>query len=396
MNINILYLHQYFKTPNDAGGTRSYWVAKNLKDSGYNVTVITSSNTYSGEKIINGIRVIYLKISYDQKFSLLKRFVSFFLFSFFSILKIYKLKKPNLIIATSTPLSIGIPALYFKLFFNIPYIFEVRDLWPDVPINMGAIKNKYLIYFSKLLEKIIYKKAIHIIALSPGMKMGIIKYVNENKISMIPNFSNNDLYYPRDKNLLLINKFKLNIKSFKVIYFGSMGIANDIDIIINTAKLFENDINVEFIFAGDGSERTKAKNKCSLLGINNVKFLGKIPMIDLPELINLCDISIVTFKDIPILSTNSPNKFFDSLASGKPILLNSNGWTKDIIEKNECGFYFDSKDKYSLYKLINNLKNNDKLLSLMSCNSKKIALNYYDKTILTNDFLKIVKKVIPN
>jgi glycosyltransferase involved in cell wall biosynthesis len=226
------------------------------------------------------------------------------------------------------------------------------------------------------------------------MQNGVSKYISNDKISIIPNFSNNDIYFPRKKNLSLNDKYNLVNDSFKIIYFGSMGIANGIDIIINTAKLFENDINVEFIFVGDGSEKTKAMNKCSLLGIKNVQFLGKIPMIDLPELINLCDISIVTFKDIPILSTNSPNKFFDSLASGKPILLNSNGWTKDIIEKNKCGFYFDSKDKYALFNLINDLKHNNKLLSLMSRNSKNIALKYFDKTILINKFSKIVQNIL--
>jgi len=391
---NIVYLHQYFLTPDDAGGTRSYWITKKLIKEGYNITVITSSNLYKGEKNINGIKIIYLKIPYDQKYSLLKRFVSFMKFSFFSLIEISKLRKIDLIIATSTPLTIGIPALFFKLFYKIPYIFEVRDLWPDVPIEMGAIKNRILIFLIKKYEIYIYKKSEHVVTLSPGMQNGVSKYISNDKISIIPNFSNNDIYFPRKKNLSLNDKYNLVNDSFKIIYFGSMGIANDIDIIINSAILFENDLNIEFIFAGDGSEKTKAINKCVLHGIKNVKFLGKIPMIDLAELINLCDISIVTFKDIPILYTNSPNKFFDSLAAGKPILLNSNGWTKDIIEKNKCGFYFDPQDYYSLYNLIINLRNNDVLLSSMSINSKNIALKYFDKTILTNKFSKIVQNIL--
>jgi glycosyltransferase involved in cell wall biosynthesis len=392
MSKKIFYIHQYFVTPNDAGGTRSYWIAKSLINKGFHVTVITSSNKYSGEKEIDGIRIIYLKISYNQKFSLFKRFKSFLKFSFFSILTIYKYKRPNLIIATSTPLSIGIPALYFKLFHKVNYVFEVRDLWPDVPIAMGAIKNKFLIYLTKKFEKYIYINALHIVALSPEMKNGILKYVKNNKVTMIPNFSNNDLYFPRAKNISLYKKFNIIESSFKILYFGSMGIANDINVIIDCAILFKNDINFEFIFAGNGSEKTKAINKCTSLGIKNVKFLGNIPMIDLPELVNLCDISLVTFKDIPILYSNSPNKFFDSLAAGKPILLNSNGWTREIVENNNCGFYFNSNKPENLFNIINYLKNNPGLIDEMSNNSKNLALLNYDKNILTSIFSDIIYK----
>jgi glycosyltransferase involved in cell wall biosynthesis len=201
--MKILYLHQYFKTPDEPGGTRSYWIAKELIKNGYQVTMITSSLKFSEEirKIyIDGIEVIYIRVDYEQSMNPMKRVNAFLKFMFRSLIIAIKQKNVDLVIATSTPLTIGIPALILKWFKNIPFIFEVRDLWPEAPIQLGIIKNRWLILAAHFLEKTIYKNASHVIALSPGMQEGVLKYLNKEKVTMIPNMAKIDIFWPREKN----------------------------------------------------------------------------------------------------------------------------------------------------------------------------------------------------
>jgi len=395
---HILYIHQYFKTPKEPGGTRSYWISKALIDKGFDVTIITASSTIKVPKskvVIDGINVIYLKVPYDQKMSVFKRLKSFFLFMLKSLAASLNIKGIDLVLATSTPLTVGFPALILKLFKGKKFIFEVRDLWPEVPIQMGALNNKYLIYLAKLFEKIIYKNAIHIVALSPGMADGVLKYECGEKVTIIPNMAKIKEFWPRNKNYDLMIKFCLNKDSFKILHFGALGEANGAMNIIKGAQFFKNDSEVEFVFIGGGSKEYELIEYCKENNLDNIHFLGKFPMEEVSEIVNFCDVSVVSFKDIPILYTNSPNKLFDSLSAGKPIIVNSAGWTKELVENNNCGFYVDPLKPSELKERIVLLKNDPKLRELMGQNSRSLAVDKYDKSILCKQFVEVVNQVFP-
>jgi glycosyltransferase involved in cell wall biosynthesis len=394
--MKILYIHQYFKTPLEPGGTRSYWIAQELIKEGHNVTMLTTSSKIDGKvekKYIDGINVIYLKVPYNQKMSIFKRLISFFSFMFKSSFYSLKEKEVDLVIATSTPLTVGFPALILKKIKGVPFVFEVRDLWPEVPIQMGAINNKFIRNLAISYEKIIYKNARHIIALSPGMEKGVLKYEKQDKVSMIPNMAKIDEFYPREKNLQLISKLGLKKDSFKLIHFGSLGIANGIDSIIESAILLKNDLDVEFIFIGGGSTEEVIKAKCKNNGLNNIHFLGRYAMKKTSEIVNFCDVSLISFLDLPILYTNSPNKLFDSLSAGKPLILNSAGWTKDLVEEYECGFYVNPSNPEDLVEKINYFIKNKNKLVVMGNNSRSLAENKYDKTILCSQFLEVISSL---
>lgn len=395
---NILYIHQYFKTPKEPGGTRSYWFALALVKEGYNVTMLTTTSSATRNNIervvIDGINVIYLKVPYEQKMSIFKRFFSFFIFMLKSTYYAFLEKKIDIVFATSTPLSVGFPALLLNKFKKIPYVFEVRDLWPEVPIQMGAINNKIIKSLLILLEKLIYKNAEHIITLSPGMAKGVLKYEFPEKVSMIPNMSKIDLFWPREKNFDLMKKLGLNAKSFKLIHFGSLGIANGASNIVESAKHLKNNDDFEFIFVGGGSTENELKDLCKLFNLENVHFLGEFPLDKTSEIVNFCDVSIISFLDLPILATNSPNKLFDSLSAAKPIIVNSSGWTKDLVEKHSCGFYVNPNDPYELVHRLKEFKDNTSAMKSMSENSRVLAETVYDKSILCNKFLKVINKVV--
>lgn len=396
--MNILYIHQYFKTPREPGATRIYFLVEQLIKDGHNVTVITQKKTgdIAREIVhIDGIKIVNLKNAYSNDMSIPMRIKSFFLFMYKSTIEAFRHKEIDLVIATSTPLSVGLPAVLLKKFKKIPFIFEVRDLWPEVPIQMGGLKNPIGKSMAIWFEKTIYKNAIHIVTLSPGMYQGVVKYVSPNKVSMIPNMAKIDRFWPREKNIEIIQNLKLLTESFKVIHFGTMGLANGLLYLMEAAKIAsdEGNMDIDFVFLGEGNAKTQLERFAQKHQLKNVFLYERVPMAMTSEIVNICDVSMVAFLNIPILNTNSPNKLFDSLSAGKPIIVNSNGWTKDMVEEHHCGAYVDPENPREFYDLLISWKNNPALLEVMGQNARKLAVEKYDKSFLTKQFSDIVSSL---
>ena len=391
--MRILYIHQYFKTPEESAATRSYWISKELIKRGHQVVMITSSNPDKGGiKDVNGIEVHYIPNGYSNYMSKVKKVKSFAAFMYKAIREGSKQKNIDMVFATSTPLSIGAVALWLKKFKRMPYVFEVRDLWPEFPIQIGAVRNKYLIKLLRKFERSIYKNSEHVVALSPGMEEGVIAAgTPENKVSMVPNMSKPDCFYRHAKDDETAKKFGIDLSKFNVIHFGSMGVANGLEYVIDVATNLQDD-NVDVIFMGAGATEPKLKQLVKERNLENVKFLGRHPMATVMEVVNCCDLSVVSFKDLPILATNSPNKLFDSLSAGIPIAVNSAGWTKDLVEKGDCGFYASVKDPKAFADKIREVKDNKELLDRWGKNARRLSETKYDKNILCPQIAEVIEK----
>ncbi len=397
--MNILYIHQYFYTPQEPGATRSYWIARELVRRGHNVTMICSTNNNHPEACeidIDGIRVIYVKNDYSNYMSAYRKVWSFVNFIRLAIKVGAKQKDVDLMYATSTPLTVGYIAMRLKAKKKWPYVFEVRDLWPEFPIQIGAIKNKMAIKFLCRLERNIYEKSEHVVALSPGMKDGVLKAgTPEEKCSMIPNMSKPDKFFPHEPNMEVANKFGIDINKFNVIHFGSMGRANGLNYITDAAKILQDGgyEDVCFVFMGDGATCPELKKQAEEQGLRNVLFLGNHPMETVAEVVNLCDASITTFLNLPILQTNSPNKLFDSLSAGKPIIVNSAGWTKDLVEKDDCGFYVDPERPEELAEKLLQYKDDKETLQRWGENARKLSIEVFDKDLLSAKVADVLDNV---
>ena len=395
--MKILYIHQYFVTPNEPGGTRSYWIAKELVRRGHHVTMITSSNKRHepGRVNIDGIDVVYVKNpAYDNYMSTLKKVWAFVAFIRNAIKAGAKEKGVDIVFATSTPLTIGAVALWLKRSKKWRYVFEVRDLWPEFPIEIGAIKNKLAIWGLRKFEKRIYDKSEHVVALSPGMKEGVMKAgTPEEKVSMIPNMAKPDKFFPHEPNLEIAKQFGIDLTRFNVIHFGSMGRANGLQYIIEAAKCLRDkgDDSIRFLFMGFGATEPVIKKLAEEYKLKNVQFLGSHPMDIVAEVVNCCDASITTFLNLPVLKTNSPNKLFDSLSAGKPIIVNSAGWTKDMVEKDDCGFYVNAEKPCELADKLIQHKDDAATLKRWSENARKLSVEVYDKDILVGKVADVLE-----
>ncbi len=395
--MKIIYIHQYFRKPTESGGTRSYWIAKELIKKNHDVLVISTKNNMDSSKkheVVDGIKILYLNVPYSNNLSIIARAKSFLSFMFMSSYYLLKEKNVDAVFATSTPLTVGFPALIGKWFKKIPYTFEVRDLWPEVPIQMGALKNKLLIKLAVGFEKTIYKNANHIIALSPGMEKGVLKFIKDHtKVSMIPNMSKIDEFFPRPVSDQQKTNLGLNPQKFNCIHFGAMGRANGLEHLFEAAKYAKdnNITTIDFVFLGEGAMFETFKKYVNDNELENVKFLGTKGLIEVSEIVNACDVSLVSFANIEILKTNSPNKLFDSLSAGKPIIVNSAGWTKTMIEDNNCGFYADINSPQQLVEKIQILEQDKDLYNSFSINSRQLAETKYDKSILVPQVVKVIE-----
>lgn len=388
--MKILYIHQYFKTPEEGGSIRSYYLAKGLVDNNYDVEMITAHNDREYMiRDVEGIRVHYLPVPYDNSFGFLKRILAFVKFIWLACKLASKLEKPDICYAMSTPLTVGIIPLWLKYKHNIPYYFEIGDLWPEAPIQMGYIKNSILKYLLFAFERRIYKNADKIIALSPGIRDSIESVVPEKDVYMIPNMADCSFFDMESKEARFEALFDVKDK-FVITYIGAAGKANHLEYLLKAAISCQtNRSPVAFLVAAYGSELDKIKRIAKDKKINNVQFLPYQSKNDLKKLLNVTDAVYISYANFPVLQTGSPNKFFDGLAAGKMIILNTGGWLREITELNKCGFYYDPKSpEVFIKKLTPFLKDSNMLFSYQK-NARNIAEQYYSKELQIQKLLKV-------
>lgn len=400
----IIYIHQYYRRPDEPGTSRSHWIAKYLANKGYEVVMITQKNSFNSENrnapLIERVncddfQVIYIRNSYSNEFSIIRRLFSFIYFTVLSTYFALKEKNVSLLIASSTPISVGVPAFARRLLKKTPYIFEVRDLWPEIPIEMGVIKNDTIIKFSKKYIRSVYGNASHIIALSPGMKDGILEYKPSLNVTMIPNMSKIDFFSPGETDQSLNKELGLSETSFKVIHFGTMGNVNGLENYVESALLAKNKqyTDIDFILVGSGKFKHHFREFQKKNQIENLRIYDRMPLEKISRLVTNCDVSYIGVTKYKILEDNSANKFFDSLAAGKPIIINFGGWLEEIIVKEECGLRVDNTNPASLLNALLYLKENEQERIKMGKNGRNLAIERYDKEILCEDFYNIVRSI---
>lgn len=388
--VKVLVLHQFYNTPQSGGALRSYYLAKALAEKGIKPVVLTTHN-HPEIKVTHeeGIEAHYLPITYNNRFGFFKRIYSFLKFVLHTVNYAGRFKDVQICYAISTPLTTGLAALWIKFRYKISFHFEVGDLWPDAPIQLGIIKNPVLKYALYSLEKIIYQKAISVVALSPSIKEAIEKKVHAKTIHVITNMADTGFYKSEKKTDVLEKKYGVENK-FVISYIGTLGIANGLDSMIDYARIsHKNALPIQFIICGEGAERDRIQKIISQLKLSNVSLLPFQNRDGVREVMNVTDAMLVCFKNLPVLETGSPNKFFDGLAAGKLMILNFKGWLKDEIEKNRCGAFVDPHDPETFITKIKPFITNRDLLSEYQDNARKLAEAKYSRKLLSVKFQKI-------
>lgn len=397
--MRIIYLHQYFNTPDMPGSVRSYELASKLVKSGHEVHMITLKQGSSQQlqkrfSIENGINVYWLPVKYSHKMGFLKRVISFLIFSVYAVKQALKINS-DLIFATSTPLTVAIPALIVKKLRGLPLVFEVRDLWPAIPIALGEIKTPLLIYLSKCLECVVYKASKQIIALSPGMASGIHSTgILKEKITIIPNTAELKRFsVPHQIGEKFRNKHTWIKNRPLVVYTGSLGRINGASYLVDMAKAMRSIYpDVRFLLAGDGREKNVVISYAKRMGVyeKTMFFIPPVSKQELPTLLSAATVCMSVIIPVPELEHNSANKFFDALAAGRPMIINYGGWQKIILENHRAGLVLPSKDTDKAARMLAELLNNQDKLKTMNRAALDTA-RQFDLDILANKFLLTIE-----
>lgn len=379
--MRIIYLHQYFNSPSMSGGSRSYQMAKRLVGWGHEVHMITSSKKIGAKRIelIDGINVHWIPESYSNAMEYSDRLRAFFSFAF-KATKECKGLQADIVFATSTPLTIILPAFYISKVLKIPYVFEVRDLWPQLPIAIGALKNPIVKWLAKKVEIFAYRNAKHVIALSPGMAEGVLPF-NPN-ITVIPNSSDiHEFRYDEAKEKMFRKKYpELGNANFGL-YAGTFGLINGVDYLVDLAvELKEKAPNFKIVAIGQGYEWAKVKEYAELQGVlgKNLFIYSALPKIDIVNAFSAASFGFSLFIELEEMEANSANKFFDTLAASIPALINYGGWQKELLRTTNSGLVLDRDVKLAAFQICEIL-NDKKRYEDMAANAGRLASKQFDR-----------------
>jgi glycosyltransferase involved in cell wall biosynthesis len=303
--------------------------------------------------------------------------------------------RPDVVYATSPPLTMALPAIAAARRHGAPLVFEVRDLWPEAPIQMGALRNPIAQRTARALERLVYRSAAHVIALSPGMRDGILASgVTEDRVTLIPNASDLELFSPEVDGSESRQRLGLGDR-FVCSYFGTMGEANDLTQVVEAAALMRErgEDGVVFVLHGDGKRRPELEELAKARGADNVVFSDPVPdKGSVARLAAASDACMTIYKDVPILATCSPNKLFDTFAAGRAAIVNTDGWLRELVEGNDAGVYVRPGDAEDLARRVGELRDDPEVARRYGENARRLAESEFGRDRLAQRALDVLER----
>ena len=396
--MHILYLHQFFTTREGTGGTRSYEFARHLAHAGHDVTMVTAARGETPRRYdVDGFAVIEVKggspdyvRATAQSFG--RRIAGMGGFAAAATAASVRLPRPDVVFATSPALTVAVPGLLASRRHRAPLVFEVRDLWPRAPIEMGALRNPAARALARGLEKAAYRGAAHVVALSPGMRDGVVEAgVDPGRVTLIPNAADLDLFTPGVDPGDMADRFG---DDFVCSYFGTMGEANDLDQVVRAATVLADrgEQGVTFALMGDGKRRPALEEEVRRRGLPNVVLLPAGDKAAAARLAAASHACLTVFKDVPVLATNSPNKLFDTFAAGRAAIVNTDGWQRELVEENEAGVYVRPADAEDLAARVLALRDDPELTATMGANARRLAEAQFDRRDLAEQLRVVLEE----
>lgn len=398
--MRIAYIHQYFGTTKGSWSTRPYEFGKRWVKAGHQVTIITApyyksdivTSKYMDRQIIDGMDVLVINAPDSNLYTKFKRVWNALRFAVTCSWLVVR-GRFDVVIASSGPITVGIPGIVAKFFSSSKFIFEVRDLWPEGGVQMGLFKGKWQIQMAYWFESFCYRKSDAIVALSQGMCDYIQKKVKHKSVVVIPNSSDTNLF--DSSNPLLPNLPIHLIGKRYFIYIGSLGLMDACDEILYGFAKIKNRHDLAVVFIGEGSCRTELQDLANTLGISEmVHFVGLLPKRELSPWLCNAIASFVVFKAYPVLGTSSPNKLFDSFAAGLPIIQNTKGWISDLIDESKCGINVISGDANSMSNAIIRLADDKTFREQASVESLHLGQTHYNRDRLFQKYMDTVNSIV--
>lgn len=397
--MRLLYFHQHFATPQGATGTRSYEFARALFARGHQVTMVCGAHQLSGldlpydagrgwhRGLVDGIDVISLPLAYSNQDSLLRRGLAYVRFALRSVRLALELDY-DLVFATSTPITAVIPGLAAKWLRGKPFVFEIRDLWPELPRALG-LRNPFVLGGMSLLEFLGYRSADACVGLSPGIVDGIRSRSDARlPVAMIPNGCDLEVFHPAKRARLTLPG--VGPDDFVAGFTGAHGVANGLDALLDVASELKRrgDTRVKLVFIGDGKEKERLAAKAVELGLTNCLFFPPVPKAELGAITASLDCGLMVLKDIPAFYRGtSPNKFFDYVAAGLPVVNNYPGWLAGLIEEHRCGVVVPPRNVEAFADALQRLAADPAACRAMGAAARALAEKEFARPLLADRFI---------
>lgn len=405
--MKVIYFAEHFNTPVTGGGMRPYQMAKRLIAAGHEVTMVcggdykrlgleptSKKNIYRGD--VDGIDVLQISLPYSNNDSVAKRAITFLKFARKAMGVALK-EDYDLLFATSTPLTDGLPGIVAKWFRGKKFVFEVRDLWPELPKALG-MKNPLFLLGMSILEKRSYHAADGCIGLSPGICDGIRRRSQKGKpISMVPNGCDLDLFSPSNNKPEVIPGVKPN--DTVAVFTGAHGIANGLDAVLDMATVLKTRKrgDIKIVFVGEGNKKAHLKERAHQEDLENCLFLDKMPKKELNEVMERADIGLMVLANVPAFYYGtSPNKFFDYIASGLPVVNNYPGWLADLINENHCGIVVEPEKPVLFADAVIKLADHPELRDEYGKNGRALAEREFARDLLGAKFVSFLEQTYQN
>lgn len=397
--MHILYFHQHFSTPRGATGIRSYEMARRLVQRGHRVTMVCGSyrlgsTGLSGafrrgrrHGVVDGIAVIEFDLSYGNTDGIAKRSATFMRYALGAV-GIALTQRYDLLFATTTPLTAGLPGIAARWLRNKPFVFEVRDLWPELPRAMGAIRNPFLLRALSVLEWVSYRSAVRCVALSPGIADGIVRRgVARARIATVPNGCDIEIFRSdapawRPKGI--------RPDDLLAVFTGTHGDANGLDAVLDTAAVLKRRGrgDIRLLLVGEGKRKAELVERAARDGLHNVQFHPPVDKHKLAELLAGADLGLQILANVPAFyDGTSPNKFFDYIAAGLPVLNTYPGWLAQLIGEADCGFVVPPDDPAAFADALEAAADDRVALAAMGVRAAALGRARFDRALLAKQWI---------
>jgi glycosyltransferase involved in cell wall biosynthesis len=405
--MRVLYFDPKFATPRLHAPTRAYSFGRYLVERGDEVTVValdrrsleqgrsapTNGRLFDRETV-DGIDVVWVKIPYAQRFSKWQRLLSYGGYAVGAALAAARVPRPDVVYASSSPLTVGIDGLVLARTRRVPFVFEILDVWPDVPVALGFLTNRAEIAAAEWLERTLYRGAERVVVSSESAgELLARKGVDPGKIVFIPNVADVELFRSAAPDDGFFAELGLAGK-FVAVYTGAMGKANGVHQLAEAAHTLQalGDDRVAIVALGNGTGRAELEREARTLP--NLFVSSPVPREKIADVISAADATITIYAPYEALETCSPNKFFDSLAAGKAVVVNTDGWLRRLAEENRAGIYVPAGDGKALAEALLQLARQPELAAELGRNGRELAEREFERELLAARFRQTVHEVV--
>ena len=403
--MHILLIHQAFVGLDEAGGTRHIEMAHQLASHGHKVTIITGTTSYLtgvkrqpglGWKLIRqtepGITVIHTWSYAALHKGFLHRLVSFFSFMMSSFLAGLQVRCVDVVWGTSPPIFQAFSAWLLSFLKRRPFLFEVRDLWPDFAVAMGVLKNPLLIRLSKWLERFLYRHAERVVVNSPGYVQHV-KIHGAREVALVPNGVDASMFDPAFDTTALREKYGLTGK-FVLMYAGAHGPSNDLGVVVEAAALMQDNPEIQVVLVGDGKDKPALTADVQKRGLKNVTFVGPVAKKEMKEMFSMADACIAILKPIELYKTTYPNKVFDYMAAGRPVLLAIDGVIRKVVDDAQAGIFVPPGDAHAMAETMRYMTEHQAEMKQMGLSGYQYVKEHFNRTRFTTRFEQLLWEMV--